>query len=66
MTNKMVDPSNQITINVKSLCDLYESGNMDEAEPVINSISEQSKVMVEMLNDMLQTADNDIDTGGES
>ena len=66
MTNQMVDPSNQITVNVTSLCDLYESGNMEEAEPVIDTISQQSKVMVEVLKDMLLTADNKTETGGKS
>ena len=65
MTNQMVDPSNQITANVTSLCDLYKSGNIEGAEPMIETISQQSKVMVEVLKDMLQTADNNTGTGGK-
>lgn len=63
MTNQMVDPSNQITVNVGSLCDLYKNGQMDESEPVVENISEQSKVMVDLLNDMLQTANKDLEAG---
>lgn len=65
MTNQMVDPSNQITVNVSSLCNLYESGQMDESETVVENISEQSKVMVDMLNDMLQTANKDLEASGK-
>lgn len=64
MTNHMVEPSNQITTSVISLCDLYQSGKMEEAQPVIDNIHEQNKVMVEVLKDMLLTADNDIEKGG--
>ena len=65
MTNQMVDPSNQITVNVGSLCDLYKNGQMDESEPVVENISEQSKVMVDLLNDMLQKANKDLEAGGK-
>lgn len=64
MTNQMVDPSNKITISVTSLCDLYESGGMDQSEPVVETISNQSKVMVDILKDMLKTADKDQEKGG--
>jgi len=33
---------------------------------VIDTISQQSKVMVELLKDMLLTADNKTETGGKS
>ncbi|MBR0165620.1 MAG: HAMP domain-containing protein [Prevotella sp.] len=66
MTNQMVEPSNEITASVTALCDLYESGRMEEAQPVIDSINRQDKVMVEVLGEMLQTADNDIETGGKT
>jgi methyl-accepting chemotaxis protein/sigma-B regulation protein RsbU (phosphoserine phosphatase) len=66
MTNQLVDPSNQITTNVISLCDLYKSSKMEEAQPVIETIHEQNKVMVEVLNNMLKMADDDIEIGGEA
>lgn len=66
MTNQMVDPANQITVNVSSLCDLYECGQMEESESVVENISKQSKVMVDVLNEMLQTADKDLETGGKA
>lgn len=63
MTNQMVDPSNQITVNVTALHNLYKAGSMEDVQPVIDNIVEQNKVMVDLLNDMLKTADNDIKTG---
>lgn len=66
MTNQMVEPSNEITASVTALCDLYESGRMEEAQPVIDSINRQDKVMLEVLGEMLQTAYNDIETGGKT
>ena len=66
MTNQMVNPSNHITMNVISLCDLYEKGQMEKAQPMIDTISNQSKVMVDVLDDMLHTADKDLEKGGKS
>ena len=66
MTNQMVNPSNHITINVISLCDLCEKGEMEKAQPMIDTISNQSKIMVDVLDDMLHTADKDLERGDES
>jgi methyl-accepting chemotaxis protein/sigma-B regulation protein RsbU (phosphoserine phosphatase) len=64
MTNQLVEPSNVITANVSDLCKLYDSENLKGTESVVETIRNQSMVMVDVLKDMLQTADKDIETGG--
>jgi methyl-accepting chemotaxis protein/sigma-B regulation protein RsbU (phosphoserine phosphatase) len=57
MTNQMVPPSNQISDFVKRLC----QGHAGTAETgrLAKDIEKQSKVIVELLDDMIQTADDE-------
>jgi len=57
MTNQMAAPSNQISDFVKRLC----QGHAGTAETgrLAKDIEKQSKVIVELLDDMIQTADDE-------
>lgn len=57
MTNQMVPPSNQISDFVKRLCQGHAGAT--ETGRLAEDIEKQSKVIVELLNNMIQTADDE-------
>lgn len=64
MTNQLVGPSDTIDTNVTGLCNQYHSLSQEEVGRMVNAIQKESEVIVEVLNNMLHTADSE--TGKEA
>lgn len=64
MTNQMQEPAAVISQSVATLCDTQQPISRQEACQVVEAIQQQSKVITDLLGQMLDTAEND--TGKEA
>ena len=63
MTNQMIAPSDAINNSVDFLCNNYQKASLQDADREVAVIQEQSKVIIELVNTLIHTAEND--TGKE-
>ena len=66
MTNQMVEPAEKLDKSVTTLCNGYRGMTIDEADNAVEEIERQSNVIVELTDQMLQTAQNEEGKGGEA
>ena len=64
MTNQMIAPSDAINHSVDNLCNNYQTLSLQEADHEVEVIQQQSKVIIELVNTLIHTAEND--TGKEA
>ena len=63
MTNQMIAPSDTIVKSVTTLCDQYNDISLEKADTELDIIRQQSLSITNLLNDLVQTSEND--TGKE-
>ena len=56
MTNQMVEPTETIDKNVRTLCDDFQTLTMEETEQMYGVIKTQSEAIVSLLDQQLQAA----------
>lgn len=63
MTNQMIAPSDAINKSVTVLCNQYDDISLKEADYEVKVIQEQSKAIIDLVNSLIHTAENE--TGKE-
>jgi methyl-accepting chemotaxis protein/sigma-B regulation protein RsbU (phosphoserine phosphatase) len=63
VTNKLMDPAEALTTHVATLCDNYHTISPEDAAQEITNIRQQGNTIVDLLDDMIHSADNE--TGKE-
>ena len=63
MTNQMIMPAETIEKSVINLCNGYPKISQDNADSEVNIIQQQSASMLDLLDNLIQTAENE--TGKE-
>jgi methyl-accepting chemotaxis protein/sigma-B regulation protein RsbU (phosphoserine phosphatase) len=63
MTNKMLEPSETLNSHVATLCSNYYTISPDDASHEIEIIRKQGNTIIDLVDDMIQSADNE--TGKE-
>lgn len=61
VTNQMIDPAKDIERYVKSLCGGYQELSPEERSLVVDSIDKKGDNIIELINQMLNTADYNYD-----
>ena len=61
VTNQMIDPAKDIERYVKSLCGGYQELSPEEVSLVVASIDKKGDNIIELINQMLNTADYNYD-----
>lgn len=64
MTNQMVAPSDAINNSVSNLCNNYQELSLQEADHEVENIQQQSKAIIDLVNTLIRTAENE--TGKEA
>ena len=65
MSNQMIHPVGNIGTDVSELCDHCQDMNQQQASMLVGRILEQSKLVTELLNDMLEASQDQIKTKEE-
>ena len=63
MTNQMIAPADAINKSVTVLCNQYDDISLKEADYEVKVIQEQSKAIIDLVNSLIHTAENE--TGKE-
>lgn len=65
MTNKMVEPVNVISDSVSMLCEKCQQMDTQEMAKTVDVIDRQGKVVIALLNDLLEVSQEDVTKGEE-
>ena len=58
MTNQMIAPADAINKSVTDLCDHYQDISHQEADREVNTIQQESQAMIDLLSQMIHSADD--------